>query len=416
MKAAADTIWDVIIIGGGPAGMMAAVQAGERGKRVLLLEKNVRLGKKLSITGGGRCNVTNNKTVVREMLNRYGDAGKFLFSTYTQHGVTESVSWFAERGVELHEENEGRLFPVTNRAETICQTLEQSLVQPNITVEKGVAVKRVTQTQQGRFLIEMTSGFAYVAKACVIATGGYSRPDTGSTGEGFDWLEGLGHNVAASSLALVPLVLKELRVKDLSGLTQPDVKITLFADQQKQLTVTGKILFTHVGVSGPTILNMSSAVGQLLRHSTVTLSFDFFPVDDVGALRAKLTKLLEISSNQKIQNSLAQWLPKTLIKVILQELQIDGETPVHSVSSTDRRRIVDAFKGLKVTVARLLGADKAVISGGGVDLTEVDFRTMQSRIIPGLYLIGDVLNVNRPSGGYSLQLCWSSGWVAGNSV
>jgi len=408
--------WDVIIIGGGPAGMMAAVRAAERGRRVLLLEKNKRLGKKLSITGGGRCNVTNNKPDVRTMLDKYGAVGKFLFSTYTQHGVQESIDWFSERGVELHEENEGRLFPATNSAETICQTLEQALTQSSVTIETGVAVKSITQAGEGGFAVEMESGTTYTAKACVLATGGYSRPDTGSTGEGFGWLEGLGHNVVASSLALVPLVLKEPWIKDLSGVTQPDVKVTLFADEQKQATATGKILFTHVGVSGPTILNMSSTVGPLLRHSVVTLSLDFFPSDDIGTLRIKLTQLLTDASNQKIQNSLAQWLPKSLVKVILQQLSIDGETPGHSVSSEDRRRIVDTLKGLSVTVARLLGTDKAVISGGGVDLTEIDFKTMQSRIVSGLYVVGDVLDVNRPSGGYSLQLCWSSGWVAGNSV
>lgn len=417
MKEEIDKIYDVIVIGGGPSGMMAAARASERGRSVLLLEKNSRLGKKLSISGGGRCNVTNNKPDVRTMLDKYGDAGKFLFSTYTQHGVKESIEWFVDRGVNLRQENEDRLFPETNSAETICQALEVEVEKQAVTVELSTAVRTVDYDKdQGLFIIHTTKNETYQAKSCVVSTGGNSRPDTGSTGDGFGWIESLGHVVHPSSLALVPLALKDKWVSNVSGVTLQDVKITLVADGEKQLQQKGKVLFTHVGVSGPTVLNMSSVVGELLKHSKVELQLDLFPEQDEGALRNNLTQLLAEVSNQKVRNSLSQWLPKALVTAILEQLDIDGETEGHSLSSDDRKRIVTYFKCLPLRVARLLGAEKAVISGGGVSLKEIDFKTMQSRIVPGLYVTGDLLNVNRPSGGYSLQLSWSTGWVAGNSV
>lgn len=413
MNERSEKVWDVIVIGGGPAGMMAAARAGERGKQVLLLEKNARLGKKLSITGGGRCNVTNNKPEIRTMLERYKESGKFLFSTFSQHGVAESIAWFEERGVSLHEENEGRLFPDTNTASTICETLEKALTNVGVTTKMGVAVKEVVQDKKDVFTVSSQSGETYKGSSVVVSAGGRSRPDTGSTGDGFLWLEEFGHTIVDSSLALVPIVVKESWISPLSGVTMDDVKLTLFADGQKQLTVRGKVLCTHVGLSGPTILNMSSTIGELLQHSSVTLTLDLFPDDDEGTLRTKLRDLLSEVSNQKVRNSLSTWLPKALVTTLLRSCEIDDETPGHSLSSDDRKRLVSYMKQVPLTVARLLGSDKAVISGGGVALEEINFKTMESRLVPGLYIVGDMLNIDRPSGGYSLQLCWSTGFVAG---
>jgi len=416
MQAKAQTNRDVIVIGGGPSGMMAAARAAARGRSVLLLEKNERLGKKLSITGGGRCNVTNNKPDVRTLLDKYGAVGKFLFSTYTQHGVTETIEWFRERGVEVHEENEGRLFPSTNSAETICQALQAEVETVGVQVLLNTSANSIEKKEDDTFVVTTTTGDTLQTQSCIVATGGYSRPDTGSTGEGFAWLERLGHTIHPSSLALVPLALRDKWVSKVSGVTVPDIKITLRANGEKQLVEKGKILFTHVGVSGPTILNMSSIVGELLKHESVVLELDLFPNKDEGTLRKELTALLEGTSNQKIRNSLSQWLPKALVSVILDELQIDAETEGHSFGSDDRKRFVHYATHMPLTVARLLGADKAVISSGGVALEEIDFKTMESRIVPGLYMVGDTLHINRPTGGYGLQLSWSTGWVAGNNA
>ena len=417
MNKSQENIYDVIIIGGGPSGMMAALRAAERGRSVLLLEKNVRLGKKLSITGGGRCNVTNNKPDVRIMLDKYGQAGKFLFSTFTQHGVQESMDWFAKHGVDLHEENEGRLFPASNSAETIVEALEAEVQKLGVDVLLDKAVSSIEHAAKtNTYKIVTATGELYQAESCVVATGGQSRPDTGSTGDGFQWIKDLGHTVHPSSLALVPLVLKDKWVSRVSGVTLQDIKISLFADGEKQLQEKGKILFTHVGVSGPTVLNMSSKIGGLLKHSEVVLELDLFPDQDAGELRNTLTTLLADSSNQKVRNSLGNLLPRALVAIVLEQLQIDQETKGHSLSSSDRKMLVSFFKKFPLRVARLLGVEKAVITGGGVALEEIDFKTMKLSETSGLYVTGDMLNINRPTGGYSLQLCWSTGWVAGDNA
>lgn len=408
-------VWDVVVIGGGPAGMMAAARASERGRSVILLEKNSRLGKKLSITGGGRCNVTNNKPNVREMLSSYKTSGKFLFSTFMQHGVAETVQWFAARGVPLVEENHGRLFPETNSAETICTALVSELVATGVVVETKITVKDISyDKKKGEFTISLAKGGPLRCLACVVATGGTSRPDTGSTGDGFGWLGSLGHTVVENDLALVPVTIKDRWVSRISGVTLDSVNIALYVDDKKHQSAKGKILFTHVGVSGPTVLNMSKQVSELLKTGPVTMKIDLFPTLDSGSLKDRWQESLTAKSNQKVKNILSDYVPAALAKVILELAGVDGETPGHSVRSDDRKRLVMLVKNLPLSVKGLLGPDKAVVSSGGVALTEIDFKTMSSRLVPKLYLVGDVLDIERPSGGFSLQLCWSTGYVAGD--
>jgi predicted Rossmann fold flavoprotein len=410
----AKEIWDVVVVGGGAAGMMAASTARREGASVLLLEKNTELGKKLAITGGGRCNVTNNKPNVRTMLDQYQTAGKFLFSTFTQHGVAESIEWFQDRGVPFKEENEGRLFPQTESAITIVDTLKKELVATGVTVRRGAPVKGVVcHKAVGQFILTLDSG-SVTTRSLVLATGGTARPETGSTGDGFAWLRSFGHEVKANDSALVPLTLATAWTKKLSGLTLSNVKISLYAFGKKQLAKQGRMLFTHVGVTGPLILNMSKAVSDHLQHSPVVLMLDLFPEYDAGALKDHLKTLL--ASNKKLANALSSELPRQLVRGILSELAIDEETPCHSVSSEDRKRLLVYLKQVPLPVKGLLGADKAIVSSGGVVLEEIDFKTMESRLIPRLFITGDLLHINRPSGGYSLQLCWSTGFVAGRSA
>lgn len=407
-------IWDVIVVGGGPAGMMAAATAARAGARVLLLEKNDRLGKKLSITGGGRCNVTNNKPEVRTMLAQYREEGKFLFSTFTQHGVAESIDWFLERGVPVVEENEGRLFPDTHSAETICAALEAELKAAKVTVLSQCEATALTAGDVEQVFAITTKHATYVGKRCVLATGGYARPDTGSTGDGFAWLAAVGHTIQKPDTALVPIALKTQWTKALSGLTLPDVKVHVWSDGKKWLSDRGRVLFTHVGVSAPLILNMSKQVGDLLPYSPVELRLDVFPEHDPGALKDFFHELLQ--SNKMLQNALAEVLPLQFVKGVLSELKINGETPCHSVRSEDRSRLRQYLKAVPLQVDHLMGADKAIVSSGGVGLPEIDFKTMESKLLPGLFVVGDLLNINRPSGGYSLQLCWSTGFVAGQAA
>jgi len=392
--------------------MMAAVFAAQSGASVLLLEKNPNLGKKLLITGGGRCNVTNNKPVVREMLSQYKSEGKFLFSTFMQHGVKESIDWFAGRGVPLKEENEGRLFPMTESAQTIRDALALELKKYPVTIETNTQVAAIVH-EKNVFSIQCTDGQTLTADACVIATGGSARPETGSTGEGFEWLKKLGHTIVENTFALVPITLKTSWSKKLSGITLPECKITLLADGQKHSAVKGKILFTHVGVTGPTILNMSKTVGELLSYGPVTLHIDLFPGVDSAGMNTMIHDVLLKNKNKKVRNALAELLPTAVAKEMFAQCDIDGETQCNSVTKSQRVQLIALLKAVPLEVSGLLGKDKAVVSSGGVTLEEVDFKTMESKVVPNLYLVGDVLNVNRPSGGYSLQLCWSTGAVAG---
>ena len=409
-----NSAWDVIVIGGGPAGMTAAAQASKRGKRVLLLEKNPHVGKKLLITGGGRCNVTNNKPVPREMLAQYKGGGKFLFSTFTQHGVTESIAWFKERGVNLKEENEGRLFPTTDSAKTICDVLEQEIRGSGVTLKTKAVVKTIVRNKKaGGFTITLESGEIFNCHSCVIATGGTSRPETGSTGDAYAWLKKLGHTIVPNNFALVPLTLKNSWTKKLSGLTLPHIKLTLFADGKKLSVHNGKLLFTHVGITGPTVLNLSKTVGELLAHSSVTLMLDLFPDKDAGELKVFLRALFAEHSNKKVKNVLAEIVPAALVTELLKELAIDPATVCHSLSTQARTSLTLLLKAIPLEVKGLLGADKAVVSSGGVSLSEINFKTMESIVVPHIYVVGDMLNIDRPSGGYSLQLCWSTGFVAG---
>ena len=409
-------IWDVVVIGGGASGMMAAGRAAELGKKVLLLEKNTSLGKKLLITGGGRCNITNNKTNTREMLSKYKGNDQFLFSAFSQFDVASTLTFFKSHGVFTKEENEGRLFPVSNSAVSVYDALYEYMRKGNVQIRKSSIVGSLKIAKEGvGIIIHTKSGNDICAKSCVIATGGTSRPETGSTGEGFAWLKKLGHTIIENNVALVPVALTDAWVKKLSGVALDDIKLTTYQNSQKQESHKGKLLFTHFGISGPTVLNMSKDVGELLKYGEVEIILDLFPSIDNGTLKNRLQSVLVEESNKKLKNVLARLIPASLVSTILKLSEIDGQTFNHSVSSEDRIKLVKQMKELRVHVKGLLGKDKAVVSSGGVALTEVDFKTMQSRIVPGLYLVGDVLNIDRPSGGYSLQLCWTTGYVAGSN-
>jgi predicted Rossmann fold flavoprotein len=404
-------IFDTIIIGGGPAGMIAAGRAGELGKRVLLLEKNPTLGNKLLITGNGRCNVTNIRTDLKEI---YKESGKYLFTTFAQFNVEQTLKFFNDRGMATKVENAGRVFPTSDKAQSVLDVLKQYMHENGVEVRFSSAVSKITK-ECDSFQIQLKSGEVFIAKSCIVATGGLSHPETGSTGEGFEWLKSLGHKIVNNDFALVPLALKDSWPKQLSGLTLQDIKLTVFCDNKKTFFQKGKILFTHFGISGPTVLNMSKKVSALLQTGSVTIMLDLFPGVDHSAVRNNLNDLLQKESNKMIKNTLGSLLPASLVASALEVCQINGFTSNHSVSREARIKLVDFMKGIPLNVEGLMGSDKAIISSGGVDINEVDFKTMESKKVKNLFLIGDVLDIDRPSGGFSLQLCWTTGYVAGSN-
>lgn len=417
---------DVVVIGGGPAGMMAAGRAAECGRSVLLLEKNKTLGKKLLLTGGGRCNLSNNIFDTRAMLDKYKGSNQFLFSAFSQFGAKDTLKFFNERGLATKEEAEGRVFPVSNKAQSVLDALVQYMKEGGVEIQAGAAVADISIDKLEKNIhIRLKDGTEIMAKSCIVATGGISRPETGSTGDGFKWLKKLGHKIVDNDFALVPIALKDEWAKKLSGLTLKDIKLTTFKNGHKYLTQKGKLIFTHFGISGPTVLNMSRDIGELIKYSKDreysngsedVLELDLFPKLDHGALKQKLQALLVAESNKKLKNTLSQIIPSALVSAALEIAGINGETANHSVRSEERTKLVALTKNIPLHIEGLLGADKAIVSSGGVSLEEVNFKTMQSRLIPNLYIVGDALNVNRPSGGYSLQLCWTTGFVAGNAA
>ncbi len=409
-----EKIYDLIVIGGGPAGMMSAGRAAARGRRVLLLEKNPSLGKKLLITGGGRCNLTNNKTEVRTMLLKYKGNDQFLFSAFAQFSVKDTLEFFNSRGVETKEENEGRIFPVSDSAKSIFDVLVKYMKDGKVEIKTGVEVKGILKEKE-YFTITTKSDGNFSAMACVLATGGISRPETGSTGEGFNWLKNLSHTIIENDFALVPIALSDVWAKKLGGVSLKNIKLTTFQNDQKQASGKGDLMFTHFGITGPLTLNMSKEIGELLKYGKVMAEIDLFPSQDIGILRKSLQVLLASDPNKKLKNVLNNLIPATLCDALLKLSNIDGETKNNLVSANDRKKLAILVKKIPLNISHLLGADKAVVSSGGVALAEVNFKTMQSRLIPDLYLVGDVLNIDRPSGGYSLQLCWTTGFVAGSN-
>jgi predicted Rossmann fold flavoprotein len=386
--------FDVIVIGGGPAGMMAAGRAAERGKKVLLLEKNKTLGKKLLTTGGGRCNVTNNTLDTRVLLPRYTDAEPFLYSAFSQWDVKSTLDFFNTRGMQTKVENEGRVFPVSNSAQSVLDVLlkyiEKVTVKTNTTVE-GIDVNGVKV--KGKYI---------KAKSYIIATG--------CAGECYPWLKALGHSIKEPIPSLVPLKTTDAWPKLLQGLTFPDVKLTLYQSGLKEYSKKGKILFTHFGITGPTVLNMSGDATEYLRFGDVHIGVDFFPDLDHGAINKKLQDLFTENSNKFIINCLTEIIPKKLAEQIVKE-----NKRVHSITREERMELISKLKDSRIKITGNV-EDRAIVSAGGVALTEVNWKTMQSKIVPNIYLTGDVLDINRPSGGYSLQSCWTTGFVAGNSV
>lgn len=414
-KESSSLIFDIVIIGGGASGMMAAAVASARSSSILILEKNESMGKKLLITGGGRCNVTNNKTDIRTMLAKYKGNDQFLYSAFTQHNVIDTVNFFKQRGLEFKEENDGRMFPITDKAQSVYNVLYKIIKDNKVNIKYKTIVKSITKNDENIFIIK-TNMATYTAKKVIVATGGMSHAETGSTGDGFTLLSSLGHSITESEASLVPISLVGDWYQRLSGISIDNVSVTTFLDKVKQQKNIGKVLFTHTGLSGPGILQMSKHISELLKYGQVTLSLDFFPTIDEAELKKRLHLLLSMESNKKVKNVLPALVPTALVPHILRMSQTDEDTPCHSVMRDQRLRIIKNLKTLNMEVKGLLGLHKAIISSGGVALEEIDFKTMQSRIVPGLYITGDLLNIDRPSGGYSLQLCWTTGWVAGNSA
>lgn len=435
-------VYDVIVIGGGPAGMMAANRAAERGLRVLLLEKNSTLGKKLLITGGGRCNVTNAEFDTRTLLAKYKGASDYLFSPFSKWGVTNMIDYLHTRGVQTKVENEKRVFPVTDKAQSIWDVLVRDLKKNGVTVQSQTEVTGFVEDGGKITGVNTREKGVLFAKAFVLATGGKSHPETGSTGEGFLWLEKIGHTVSEPDSSLVPIKLKtkpDLLVEtrtvkqivspllswftELQGITLQNIRVSIFEDATRRFFKDGKILFTHFGVTGPTILNMSKEIGELVKYATVSIHIDLFPKLNHKEIDTNVLDTFAKQNTKKIKNAfgversdILSTQPRALFPIILMLSGIAGDKTCSTITKEERNRLVHTLKDMRLEVEGLLGANKAIVTSGGISLDEIDWKTMSSKKFSNLHIVGDVLDIDRPSGGYSLQLCWTTGYVAGDSV
>ena len=407
--------YDVAVVGGGPAGMMAAGRAAALGARVILLEKNEKLGKKLLITGGGRCNITNAEFDDKKLVAKYGKKGKALFGSFARFGVEESMQFFEDLALPLKVEAEQRAFPVSNKAADVWKALVKYMEQGKVQVVFDAKVQKL-ESADGKIIGIRLKKETIRAKSYIIATGGKSRPETGSTGDGFVWMKELGHTVEESDAALVPVTIQEEWVKQLSGVSFKDVRLSVFQDGKKQESREGKLLLTHFGISGPLALNMSKGIADIFKYAPVQLALDLYPNIDIQKLDARLLEIITQSLNKKIRNNLGELVQPKMIPAILQLAKIDSEKQGNALTKTERLALVTLLKGLSMTVSGFLGVEKAIVTSGGVALNEIDFKTMRSKLYSNLFLAGDILNFDRPSGGYSLQICWTTGYLAGENA
>ncbi len=403
------------MIGGGASGMMAALVAGERGRRVLLLEKNSALGEKLKITGGGRCNITNAEPDARKFLQKYGKAEAYLYSPFSQFSNQDTFKFFEARGLPLVVQARQRAFPQTERAVDVCKMFIKALQKQQVIVKTNCQVRKII-AGEGSVSEVVTNQGNFSAKSYVLATGGLSHQETGATGDGFAFLRALGHTVTEPTPSIVPLQVSDEWVKMLAGISLSFAKITFFLEGEKQFSKTGKILFTHFGLSGPTILNSASQVADLLRSGQVRARLDLYPQTDLGSLETRVIKIFDANKNKNLRTIIKEFVPAGLAKAIAMIIEIDLDKKVHSVTREERKQIVRQLRALPMTITGLMGFERAVVADGGVSLDEVDLKTMCSKKYSNLYVTGDLLNINRPSGGYSLQLCWTMGYIAGNQA
>jgi len=415
IKSNKSDIFDVAIIGGGPAGMIAAGKAGEVGAKVILLEKNARLGRKLLITGNGRCNLTQAEFNVREMVEKFGENGKFLFSSLTRFGVKEIIGFFNSRGCKTKIERGDRVFPESDNAQDVLDILIRYMAENGVTVSCGSEVTSL-EKEENRITRLMTNKNEIIAKNYVLCTGGKSFPGTGSTGDGFKWAEKLGHHVTELTPSLTALNIKEDWVKSLQGLSLKNVEISVFQNDVKKESIFGEMLFTHFGISGPIILSISKNVGNLLKKGKVTLSLDLKPALDFTKLDKRIQRDFLKYQNKNYKNSLDELLPQNLIPIIIDLSGIDPDKQVNSITKEERHRLVNLLKGLNVTVTSIQGFEHSLITNGGIAIKEIDPKTMRSKLIENLFFAGEIIDVDGPTGGYNLQVCWSTGYIAGENA
>ena len=402
--------YDVIVIGGGPAGMFAAITAIEQGSKVLLLEANDRLGKKLLITGKGRCNVTNN-CPNDEVLRNIPRNGRFLYSAMDACPPDKVMDFFESHGCPLKTERGNRVFPVSDKSISVLECLRKQLQSTRVQIL--TARVREILTADGAVTGVRTEKETLNAKAVILATGGVSYPATGSTGDGYAMAEKLGHTVIAPEGSLVPLETAGHDCQDMQGLSLRNVGVKLLNAKGKVLYKDfGELLFTHFGISGPTVLSASAH----LKGDWCKLVIDLKPALDEGKLNDRILRDLEMYRNRTMENALTDLLPRSMIPVVLRRLEIPFDLQANSLKKEQRRALVELLKGFPVEITGKRPVAEAIITSGGVKVSEIDPKTMASKLVPGLYFAGEIIDCDAYTGGFNLQIAWATAYAAGLAV
>ena len=402
--------YDLIVIGGGPAGMFAAVTAAKRGKKVLLLERNDRLGKKLLITGKGRCNVTNNCTA-QEILQNVPSNSRFLYSAMEAFPPEKIMAFFEENGCALKTERGNRVFPVSDRSQSVLEALQKAMRRENVTVKTG-RVKSIL-TDNGAVSGVRTEQETIEGGAVLLATGGMSYPTTGSTGDGYAMAQRLGHTLIEAQGSLVPLETEGTDAQDMQGLSLRNCGVKLLDAKGKKLfTDFGELLFTHFGVSGPTVLSSSCH----LKGENCRLVLDLKPALEEGKLDARILRDLDMYKNRSMENALTDLLPRSMIPVVLRRIGVDPMMQANSITKQQRRALVEQLKAFSLTVTGKRPVAEAIITSGGIKVSEIDPKTMQSKKVPGLYFAGEIIDCDAYTGGFNLQIAWATAYAAGMHV
>lgn len=403
----------IIVIGGGPAGMIAAIRAAENGAQVTLFEKNNRLGRKLSITGKGRCNLTN-AADVQEIIKNIPGNGKFLNSALNNFTADDTLNFFENLGLKTKVERGNRVFPASDNAADVINVLARKLSDLKVFVRLNSPVEDIISDGEKILGVE-SGGRFYDAEAVILATGGASYPATGSTGDGFRMAKKLGHNITEILPALVPLEVEEDFVKDLQGLSLKNVRVALLAEDEFVGEIFGEMLFTHYGVSGPIILTISRSAAKLLQEKQfLELLINLKPALTPEQLNARILRDFEKFKGKIIKNAMADLLPQKLIPVVLDLAYIDENKKVDEITRLERQNLIEILRGLPLTITKTRPIDEAIVTAGGVSTREVNPKTMESKIIKNLFIVGEVLDVDGNTGGFNLQAAWATGNAAGN--
>lgn len=410
----------VIVVGGGAAGMFAAIAAAKNGHQVTLYEKNEKLGKKIFITGKGRCNITN-AADMEELFDAVVTNSKFLYSSFYGYTNQNVIDFFEDAGVPVKIERGNRVFPISDHSSDVIRALEREMKKVGVKVCLNTEVKSV-EAEKGKFnKVVLKDTTTQTADACIVATGGLSYRSTGSTGDGFRFAENVGHKVTQCFPSLVPMETKEPWICELQGLSLRNVEAKILDGKKELYKDFGEMLFTHFGVSGPLIISASSYAGKKFmdkngQKKELTLEIDLKPALTEEQLDQRVLRDFEENHNRQFKNAITKLFPTKLIPVMLELGGIDPEKKVNSIEKEERKQFVHLIKHFRMTLTGLRDYPEAIITKGGVNVKEIDPGTMESKLVKGLYFAGEVLDLDALTGGFNLQIAWSTGYAAGNAI